>query len=55
MASSFYKAAIAVTTALSSPFNNLAVIYKQQVFAELHFYFHTCVYFLFPVAELQMC
>ncbi|XP_010239774.1 probable UDP-N-acetylglucosamine--peptide N-acetylglucosaminyltransferase SEC isoform X2 [Brachypodium distachyon] len=29
-AASFYKAAIAVTSGLTSPFNNLAVIYKQQ-------------------------
>ena len=30
-AASFYKAAISVTSGLSSPLNNLAVIYKQQV------------------------
>jgi protein O-GlcNAc transferase len=32
-AASFYKAAISVTSGLSSPLNNLAVIYKQQVHA----------------------
>lgn len=30
-AASYYKATLAVTTGLSAPFNNLAVIYKQQV------------------------
>ena len=30
-AASCYKATLAVTTGLSAPFNNLAVIYKQQV------------------------
>ncbi|MBA0590928.1 hypothetical protein Gorai_019617, partial [Gossypium raimondii] len=29
-AASYYKATLAVTTGLSAPFNNLAVIYKQQ-------------------------
>lgn len=32
-AASYYKATLAVTTGLSAPFNNLAVIYKQQVLA----------------------
>lgn len=30
-AASFYKATLSVTTGLSAPFNNLAIIYKQQV------------------------
>lgn len=30
-AASFYKATLSVTTGLSAPYNNLAVIYKQQV------------------------
>lgn len=30
-AASYYKATLTVTTGLSAPFNNLAVIYKQQV------------------------
>ena len=30
-AASYYKATLAVTTGLSAPFSNLAVIYKQQV------------------------
>lgn len=30
-AASYYKATLVVTTGLSAPFNNLAVIYKQQV------------------------
>ncbi|KAG6488846.1 hypothetical protein ZIOFF_005775 [Zingiber officinale] len=28
---SFYKAILAVTTGISVPFNNLAIIYKQQL------------------------
>ena len=32
-AASCYKATLAVTTGLSAPFSNLAVIYKQQVMA----------------------
>ncbi|KAG6483325.1 hypothetical protein ZIOFF_059969 [Zingiber officinale] len=30
VAASFYKATLAVTTGISAPFNNLAIIYKQQ-------------------------
>lgn len=30
-AASYYKATLSVTTGLSAPFNNLAIIYKQQV------------------------
>ncbi|KAG6495799.1 hypothetical protein ZIOFF_043627 [Zingiber officinale] len=30
VAASFYKATLAVTTGISTPFNNLAIIYKQQ-------------------------
>lgn len=30
-AASCYKATLSVTTGLSAPFNNLAIIYKQQV------------------------
>lgn len=30
-AASYYKATLRVTTGLSAPFNNLAIIYKQQV------------------------
>ena len=32
-AASYYKATLSVTTGLSAPFNNLAIIYKQQVLA----------------------
>ncbi|KAG6498982.1 hypothetical protein ZIOFF_038738 [Zingiber officinale] len=31
---SFYKATLAVTTGISAPFNNLAIIYKQQTAAD---------------------
>ncbi|KAG6535747.1 hypothetical protein ZIOFF_000770 [Zingiber officinale] len=31
VAASFYKAILAVTTGISVPFNNLAIIYKQQL------------------------
>lgn len=31
-----YKATLAVTTGLSAPFNNLAIIYKQQVVCEVN-------------------
>ncbi|KAG6492520.1 hypothetical protein ZIOFF_047483 [Zingiber officinale] len=31
VAASFYKATLAVTTGISAPFNNLAIIYKQQI------------------------
>ena len=31
-AATYYKATLAVTTGLSAPFSNLAIIYKQQVF-----------------------
>jgi hypothetical protein len=34
-AASCYKATLSVTTGLSAPFNNLAIIYKQQVAASL--------------------
>lgn len=34
-ASSLFQATLTVTTGLSAPFNNLAIIYKQQV-AWLH-------------------
>lgn len=34
VAAQCYKATLAVTSGLSAPFNNLAVIYKQQV--DLH-------------------
>lgn len=30
-AASYYNATLTVTTGLSAPFNNLAIIYKQQV------------------------
>jgi protein O-GlcNAc transferase len=30
-AASYYKATLNVTTGLSAPLNNLAIIYKQQV------------------------
>jgi len=30
-AASYYKATLNVTTGLSAPYNNLAIIYKQQV------------------------
>lgn len=30
-AASYYKATLSVTTGLSAPYNNLAIIYKQQV------------------------
>ncbi|KAG6468677.1 hypothetical protein ZIOFF_073370 [Zingiber officinale] len=33
VAASFYKATLAVTTGISAPFNNLAIIYKQQTAA----------------------
>lgn len=36
-AASFYRATLAVTTGLSAPFSNLAVIYKQQVFITTNF------------------
>ncbi len=32
-AASCYKATLSVTTGISAPFNNLAIIYKQQVAA----------------------
>lgn len=32
-AASYYKATLNVTAGLSAPFNNLAIIYKQQVLA----------------------
>lgn len=32
-----YKATLAVTTGLSAPFNNLAIIYKQQVHVYMRF------------------
>lgn len=32
-----YKATLTVTTGLSAPFNNLAIIYKQQVVSVLWF------------------
>lgn len=44
-AASYYKATLTVTTGLSAPFNNLAIIYKQQVLvASLHkcMTFHSC-------------
>ncbi|XP_042391761.1 probable UDP-N-acetylglucosamine--peptide N-acetylglucosaminyltransferase SEC [Zingiber officinale] len=31
VAASFYKATLAVTAGISAPFNNLAIIYKQQI------------------------
>ncbi|KAG6474546.1 hypothetical protein ZIOFF_068484 [Zingiber officinale] len=31
VAASFYKAILVVTTGISVPFNNLAIIYKQQL------------------------
>ncbi|KAG6536263.1 hypothetical protein ZIOFF_001314 [Zingiber officinale] len=31
VAASFYKATLAVTTGISAPFNNLAILYKQQI------------------------
>ncbi|XP_042415520.1 probable UDP-N-acetylglucosamine--peptide N-acetylglucosaminyltransferase SEC [Zingiber officinale] len=31
VAASFYKATLAVTTGISAPFNNLVIIYKQQI------------------------
>ncbi|KAG6521048.1 hypothetical protein ZIOFF_018114 [Zingiber officinale] len=31
---SFYKATLAVTTGISAPFNNLAIIYKKQTAAD---------------------
>ncbi|KAG6472124.1 hypothetical protein ZIOFF_009769 [Zingiber officinale] len=31
VAASFYKAILAVTTGISVPFNNLAIIYRQQL------------------------
>ncbi|KAG6522078.1 hypothetical protein ZIOFF_019212 [Zingiber officinale] len=34
VAASFYKATLAVTTGISAPFNNLAIIYKQQTAAD---------------------
>lgn len=34
-AASYYKATLTVTTGLSAPFNNLAIIYKQQVLVSL--------------------
>ncbi|KAG6524152.1 hypothetical protein ZIOFF_014043 [Zingiber officinale] len=34
VAASFYKATLAVTTGISVPFNNLAIIYKQQTAAD---------------------
>lgn len=36
-AASYYKATLSVTTGLSAPFNNLAVIYKQQVVVRVIF------------------
>lgn len=35
-AANCYKATLSVTTGLSAPFNNLAIIYKQQVMSSLH-------------------
>ncbi|KAG6495483.1 hypothetical protein ZIOFF_043308 [Zingiber officinale] len=35
---SFYKATLAVTTRISAPFNNLAIIYKQQLECHLDCY-----------------
>lgn len=44
-AASYYKATLAVTTGLSAPFNNLAVIYKQQVMAlDTYFSFLLFIY-----------
>lgn len=43
-AASYYKATLTVTTGLSAPFNNLAIIYKQQVLVAL---LHKCMTFLF--------
>ncbi|KAG6474229.1 hypothetical protein ZIOFF_068153 [Zingiber officinale] len=34
VAASFYKETLAVTTGISAPFNNLAIIYKQQTAAD---------------------
>lgn len=42
-----YKATLSVTTGLSAPFNNLAIIYKQQVlsyFPFLQYLFSRTVY-----------
>ncbi|KAG6501340.1 hypothetical protein ZIOFF_041219 [Zingiber officinale] len=35
---SFYKATLAVTTGISAPFNNLTIIYKQQLECHLDCY-----------------
>lgn len=45
-AAQFYKAALSVTTGLSAPFSNLAMIYKQQV-AKISFFrscYTVCIY-----------
>lgn len=36
VAASLYMATLTVTTGLSAPYNNLAIIYKQQVLVPLN-------------------
>lgn len=55
-AASCYKATLSVTTGLSAPFNNLAIIYKQQVgvgvssLSNPHFFFVHCWCWLYLVS-----
>lgn len=49
-AASCYKATLSVTTGLSAPFNNLAIIYKQQVLPSVSLYLsRSILYFDFLI------
>lgn len=49
-AASYYKATLTVTTGLSAPFNNLAIIYKQQV---VNFFLSYFGYFIYVLDNYQ--
>lgn len=53
-AAAFYKATLSVTTGLSAPFSNLAIIYKQQVLTAADI-FAIILYPVFSPAHLVNC